>query len=85
MASPHKFEQAPGVGIDSKEIIGLVNKDVTARIFILHNIVGNSCFKKQKGFIKKKRHGAFSSNVLELVMDREAWHATVHVVAKSQT
>ena len=42
MASPHKFEQAPGVGIDSKEIIGLVNKDVTARIFILHNIVCNS-------------------------------------------
>ena len=54
MASPHKFEQAPGVGIDSNEIIGLVNKDVTARIFILHNIVDNSCFKKQKCFIKKK-------------------------------
>ena len=54
MASPHKFEQAPGVGIDSNEIIGLVNKDVTARIFILHNIVDNSCFKKQKCFMKKK-------------------------------
>ena len=25
------------------------------------------------------------SELLELVMDREAWHATIHGVAKSQT
>ena len=36
-------------------------------------------------FYKKKKHRAISSDVLELVMDREAWHATVHAVAKSQT
>ena len=41
------------LGIDSKEVIGLVNKDITARIFILHNIVDNSCFKKQGVFVKK--------------------------------
>ena len=42
------------LGIDTKEVIGLVNKDITARIFILHNIVDNSCFKKQGVFVKKK-------------------------------
>jgi len=41
------------LGIDSKEVIGLVNKDITSRIFILHNIVDNSCFKKQGVFVKK--------------------------------
>ena len=42
------------LGIDTKEVIGLVNKDITARIFILHNIVDNSCFKKQGVFVMKK-------------------------------
>ena len=41
------------LGIDSKEVTGLVNKDITARIFILHNIADNSCFKKQGVFVKK--------------------------------
>ena len=40
---------------------------------------------KNKKVLSRKKCGAISSDVLELVMDGEAWHATVHGVAKSQT
>ena len=73
---------------DGKDIIDLIiyitNKNFVDSVKYLHSLFGLE-YKWSKNEDKPTENGRDLSELRELVMDREAWRAAIHGVAKSRT